>query len=228
VYVHIVEKEERVIGCPEAPVLTGSRVRLEPLGLGHATDLAISAEEDRTHYNFTWVPRGDEVEAYIEFHLERAAEGVSVAFAQVRFPDARAVGCTAYLEPRLWPESADRLRAVEVGYTWLGASAIGQGINTESKLLLMRHAFERLGVARVEFKTDARNEQSRGALAAIGATFEGVQRRGQQSWAPGEKGGLRDSAMFSVISDEWPSCQAQLIERLSRLPGVPSEERSSS
>ncbi|HET9058820.1 MAG TPA: GNAT family protein [Acidimicrobiales bacterium] len=204
-----------MIGFPEPKPLSGVRARLEPLGLQHAQDLAIAAEEDRGAYNFTWVPRGDNIDEYVEFHLDRAAKGISVPYAIVRLADGMAVGSTAYFEPRYWPGTTDRLRALEVGFTWLGASAIGKGINGEAKLLLMRHAFEDLGVARVDFKTDARNERSRRALAAIGATFEGTLRRWSQSWAPGEEGGLRDSAMFSVIAEEWPSCEAALAQRLS-------------
>jgi hypothetical protein len=93
--------------------------------------------------------------------------------------------------------------AVEIGFTWVGGAAQRSGINVEAKLLLMTYAFEELGVQRVEFKTDARNERSRRALAGLGAQFEGVLRKFSPSWAPREDGLLRDSAMYSVISGEW-------------------------
>ncbi|MFI0356815.1 GNAT family N-acetyltransferase [Actinomadura sp. 9N407] len=196
----------------DVPVLEGSLVRLEPLSLDHVDDLALAAEEDRGSYAFTLVPRAGEVTAFVRAHFARAEQGV-VPFAQVRRADGRAVGCTAYLDPRYWP-GRDELRAVEIGFTWLGASGQGSGINAEAKLLLMGHAFEALRVERVDLKTDARNERSRRAIQALGATFEGVLRSWGVSWAPGEDGRLRDSAMYSVIASEWPAVKARLAGRL--------------
>jgi len=195
-------------------VLRGNLVRLEPLSLRHSADLAISAEEDRSQYGFTWVPRGSEVEDYLQAQLARAASGRFTPFAQIRVGDGRAVGCTAYWDPRYWPNQS-ALCAIEIGFTWLAGSAQGTGLNTEAKFLLLDHAFGRLGVARVDLKTDARNERSRRAIEGIGARFEGVLRNWSQSWAPGEEGRLRDSAMYSVIDSEWPSCENHLRERLS-------------
>jgi RimJ/RimL family protein N-acetyltransferase len=103
---------------------------------------------------------------------------------------------------------------VEIGWTWLAASAQGTGINTDAKLLLLRHAFETLGVARVDLKTDARNHRSRRAIEGLGATFEGVLRRWSPSWTPGEEGRLRDSAMYSFIDVEWPDREDRLRRRL--------------
>ena len=88
------------------------------------------------------------------------------------------------------------------------------GINVESKLLLFEYAFETMGVVRVDLKTDARNEQSRRAIEALGAQFEGVLRGWSESHAPGEQSLLRDSAMFSVIASEWPRVKSHLIKRL--------------
>lgn len=197
-----------------APVLAGSLVRLEPLGHQHAADLAVAAEEDRSSYTFTWVPTGAEVGGYIDTQLARAAAGTLAPYAQVSVVSGRAVGATAYWDPRPWPDG-EGLCAVEVGFTWLAASAQGTGINTEAKLLLFGNAFERWGVARVDLKTDARNKRSRAAIAAAGARFEGVLRNWSRSWAPGEQGRLRDSAMFSVVASEWPECRARLAARLS-------------
>jgi RimJ/RimL family protein N-acetyltransferase len=197
------------------PVLDGTLVRLEPLDKKrHAGDLAEAVEENRGSYDFTLVPRASEVGGYLDAQFARTAQGL-VPFAQVRQSDGRAVGHTAYWDPRSWP-GRDELRAVEIGFTWLSASAQGAGINAEAKLLLMDHAFKNLGVERVDFKTDARNERSRQALAALGATFEGVLRRWSPSWAPGEEGQLRDSAMFSVIAPEWDAVKARLAERIAK------------
>jgi N-acetyltransferase len=194
------------------PVLEGSLVRLEPLAARHAADLAAAAEEDRGSYDFTLVPRAGEVGGYLSAQLARSAQGL-VPFAQIRQADGRAVGCTAYWDPRYWP-GRDDLRAVEIGFTWLAASAQGSGINTEAKLLLMGHAFGPLRVARVDLKTDARNVRSRRAIEALGATFEGVLRSWSMSWAPGEEGRLRDSAVYSVLAAEWDAVRDRLAGRL--------------
>jgi RimJ/RimL family protein N-acetyltransferase len=197
----------------DVPVLSGRLVRLEPLANLHAADLAIAAGEDRRAYEFTWVPRPSQIEEYLHSVFQRSESGKFTPFAQIRLSDERAVGCTAYSDPRAWPGRSD-LCAVEVGFTWLGATSQRTGINVEAKLLLFEFAFEQLGVARVDLKTDARNERSRRAIEGLGARFEGVLRSWSQSWAPGEVGRLRDSAMYSVIDSEWPTCQAHLRKRL--------------
>ncbi|GAA4573205.1 GNAT family N-acetyltransferase [Planotetraspora kaengkrachanensis] len=200
----------------EAPVLEGALVRLEPLDHRHAPDLAVAAEEDRQSYGFTWVPRADEVAQYIDAQLARAATGRLAPYAQVAKSTGRAVGATSYWDPRMWP-AEDRLCAVEVGFTWLATSAQGTGLNAEAKLLLFGNAFENWDVARVDLKTDARNQRSRAAIEKAGARFEGVLRNWSQSWAPGEEGRLRDSAVYSIIATEWPDVRSQLEQRLTRV-----------
>ncbi|MEU3463655.1 GNAT family protein [Streptomyces sp. NPDC006733] len=199
----------------EGPVLDGARVRLEPLDHHHAQDLMAAAEENRTSYGFTWVPTAAGVEAYIDAQHARVATGMLAAYAQVDRASGRAVGATGFWEPRPWP-TGDGLCAIEVGFTWLAASAQGTGINTEAKYLLFRHAFETWGTARVDLKTDARNSKCRAAIAGVGASFEGVLRNWSPSWAPGEDGLLRDSAMFSITAAEWPDCRVRLEQRLAR------------
>lgn len=196
-----------------APVLDGDRVRLEPLARRHLADLAIAAEEDRSSYLFTWVPRAEEVGDYIDAQLERAAAGTLMPYAQVLKATGRAVGATAYWDPRQLP-GRDGLYAVEVGFTWLAGSAQGRGVNTEAKYLLFANAFERWQVARVDLKTDARNTRSRAAIEHAGARFEGVLRCWSRSWAPGEDGLLRDSAMYSILATEWPACRTRLRTQL--------------
>ena len=196
----------------DVSALEGCFVRLEPLSVDHADDLGLAAEEERSSYGFTLVPRVNQVGDYLAAQLARIEEGL-VPFAQIRRRDGRAVGCTAYWDPRYWP-GRDELRAIEIGWTWLAASAQGSGINTEAKLLLLSHAFEKLGVARVDLKTDARNDRSRRAIEGLGASFEGVLHRWSMSWAPGEERLLRDSAMYSVIDSEWAAVKRRLAERL--------------
>ncbi|HVX43737.1 MAG TPA: GNAT family protein [Mycobacteriales bacterium] len=189
-------------------------MRLEPLRAGHATDLAVAAEEGRDSYAFTWVPRAGDVHSYIEAQLERAETGRLAPYAQIDRTTGKAVGCTAFWDPRYWPDEPGRLYAVEVGFTWLSASAQGTGINSEAKYLLFRHAFEEWNVARVDLKTDARNTRCRAALEKVGGHFEGVLRSWSRSWAPGEQGKLRDSAIFSITADEWPDRRSRLESRI--------------
>jgi N-acetyltransferase len=199
----------------DAPVLDGRLVRLEPLAKRHAADLAVAAEENRSSFRYTWVPTAAEVDGYLDAQLARAEAGVLKPYAQILKKTGRAVGATGLWDPRPWPDR-DELCAVEIGFTWLGASAQGTGVNTEAKFLLFRHAFEQWNAVRVDLKTDARNERSRAAIERVGARFEGVLRCWSKSWAPGEEGRLRDSAMYSVIASEWPHVRARLEARLSR------------
>ena len=130
--------------------------------------------------------------------------------------DGRAVGSTSYLS--LAPE---HLR-LEIGNTWMNPSTWGTGANVEAKYLLLRHAFETLGCRRVEFKTDARNERARAALAALPAEFEGIHRK-HMLVRDGER---RDSAWYAVIDDDWPQREGRRSSggsrRSSRLlvPGI--------
>ncbi|MFF5188267.1 GNAT family N-acetyltransferase [Streptomyces sp. NPDC000345] len=205
---------------PEGAVLEGALVRLEPLEHRHAADLAVAAEEDRETYGYTQVPAADEIGGYIDDKLAGAASGLVTAYAQVSPATGRAVGVTGYCEPRSW-RADGRLDAVEVGFTWLAASAQGTGVNPEAKLLLFRQAFETWAVSRVDLKTDARNSRSRAAIARVGARFEGVLRNWSISRAPGEEGRLRDSAMFAITAAEWPERRERLEQRVARhLPGT--------
>jgi RimJ/RimL family protein N-acetyltransferase len=130
-----------------------------------------------------------------------------VPFAILLANSGKVVGSTRFHEIRL-----EHLR-VEIGWTWLTRSAWGTGVNVETKLVLLTHAFEAVGCRRVEFKTDARNARSRGALEALGATFEGVLRKHMVV----QRGAARDSAYYSVIDDEWPRVKARLEQRLQAL-----------
>lgn len=193
-------------------MLRGALVRLEPLGRGHVADLMLAAEEDRCAYVYTMVPRAGQTADYVA--AQRARQDVT-PLAQIRLCDGAAVGCTSLCNPRAWPENGD-LYAIEIGGTWLAASAQRTGINAEAKLLLLAYAFETLGVARVDMKTDARNERSRQAIERLGVRFEGVLRSWSPSWVQGEEGRLRDSAIFSVTAGEWPVVKASLAERVAR------------
>jgi RimJ/RimL family protein N-acetyltransferase len=120
--------------------------------------------------------------------------------------DDELVGHTSFLNDR--PHD----RAVEIGNTWLVPEAWGAGANVEAKLLLLQHAFEDEGYLRVEFKTDARNDRARAALAALPAELEGVFRK-HMLVRGGER---RDSAWYAVVDDDWPDVKANLLRRLGR------------
>lgn len=186
-------------------VLAGRLVVLEPLASAHVEALAAAAAEDRSSYGWTTVPDGrEDVERYVR---DLIAADDTIAFAQV--VDGRAAGVTRFLTMRSAP-GADLAYAVEIGGTWLAASAQGSGANREAKLLLLTHAFDVWQVGRVDFKTDARNAQSRAAIAALGATYEGTLRSWQPSHVAGEESRLRDSAMYSIVAAEWPAVRERL------------------
>ena len=191
-------------------------MRLEPLTRDHVDDLVAAAGENRDSYGFTFVPNGRRaVEVYVAALIDEGRVGESVPFAQVRAGDGHAVGCTRYLTIRR-DTGSGRLYAVEVGGTWLAPSAQRTGINAEAKLLLFTHAFDVWEVVRVDLKTDARNERSRAAIAAVGARFEGVLRNWQPSHVPGEEGQIRDSAMYSIVAADWPDVRDLLTRRLAQ------------
>ena len=197
----------------EAPTLAGSRVRLEPLTVDHVDGLAAASGENRATYDWTTVPDGPgAMRGYVDHLLTLRDAGEWLPFVQVSVADGRPVGMTNYLALRY--AGAPVPYAVEIGGTWLAASAQRTGINVEAKLLLLTYAFEEWRVGRVDLKTDARNQRSRDAIEAIGATFEAVLRNWQPSHAKGEGGLLRDTAMFSIVASEWPDVQAKLAARL--------------
>ena len=190
------------------PTLEGQLVRLEPMTHAHEDGLWEASRDERT---WQWLsvdqPRTrEELRAHIGAALANEAAGTELPLVTVRRADGRVVGSTRYLALR--PEH----RSVEIGWTWLRPDAWRTGINVEAKLLMLEHAFERLGCLRVELKTDARNERSRAAMAALPAQFEGVHRKAMLV----RGGQRRDSAWYSVLDDEWPQVRSNLLRRLGR------------
>ena len=193
------------------PVLEGELVRLEPMSLEHEDGLWEASRDERT---WRWLSvlqpqTREELHAYVGDALVHAAAGVEMPLVTVRRADERIVGSTRYLALR--PEH----RTIEIGWTWLTPEAWGSGVNVEAKLLMLEHAFERLGCLRVELKTDAQNERSRGAMEALPAQFEGVHRKAMLV----RGGQRRDSAWYSVLDEEWPAVRANLLRRLGRPTG---------
>ena len=188
-----------------ASVLRGSIVTLEPLTRAHLDRLRRAAADERI---WRWMVTTD-VERWLADAVAEHEAGRRVQFVVHR--DAEAVGSTSYLS--LAPE---HLR-LEIGNTWLSPSTWGTGANVEAKYLLLRHAFETLGCRRVEFKTDARNERARAALAALPAEFEGIHRK-HMLVRGGER---RDSAWYAVIDDDWSAVKRHLETRLARRLDMP-------
>jgi N-acetyltransferase len=196
------------------PTLKGNLVRLEPLTLEHVDGLLEAANEDRSSYGMTSVPDDrDGTEGFIQDMLRMWEAGEVIPFAQIDVASNRPVGVTRLMTIRSLRHVATPY-AVEIGGTWLAKSAQRSGINTEAKLLLLDYAFETWHVGRVDLKTDARNDRSRNAILRIGASFEGVLRHWQPSLVEGEEGTLRDSAMFSIVDEQWPSVRERLCSLL--------------
>ena len=187
--------------------LEGRIVVLEPLGPWHEKPLWEAARADPRVWDWMWVRGGDSPELWARwfgFVRSEQAAGRMAPFAQV--VGGVPLGSTSYINFR------EHDRSVEIGNTWLSSTAWDTGANVEAKYLLLRHAFDELGLYRVEFKTDEKNERARRALAALPAEFEGVHRRHMVV----REGERRDSAWYSVIDDDWPEVRAALEARIER------------
>jgi N-acetyltransferase len=197
-----------------AVTLSGHNVTLTPLSIDDAPGLVAAATGDRSTFSLTLVP--DSVERMAEqvrALLVAQSQLEAVPFATRSSESGEIVGMTRFLTLRWWFDR-EYPDAAEIGGTFLSASAQRTRINTEAKLLMLRHAFDVWGVHRVDLKTDERNERSRRAIERLGATFEGVLRNWQPSLVAGEEGQGRGSAMYSILPEEWSAIQARLEERL--------------
>jgi RimJ/RimL family protein N-acetyltransferase len=177
------------------PRLEGRIVTLEPLTAEHVDGLRAAAADERI---WTWMWTTD-----VELWIERALAANDM-YHFVVLQGGVVVGSTSYLS------SVPEHRRIEIGNTWNNPSTWGTGANTDAKYLLLRHAFEELGMRRVEFKTDAKNERARAALAAIPAEFEGIHRK-HMVVRDGER---RDSAWYAVIDDDWRAVKRALERRI--------------
>jgi RimJ/RimL family protein N-acetyltransferase len=182
--------------------LSGRHVRLEPLTDAHMESL-MRHGNDTELWRYMKHARAnptDSVRAWSETVRTAQAKGDGLAWAIVSVASGEAVGGTTYLDV------APADKRLEIGNTWLGKAAWRTAVNTEAKLLLLRHAFEVLGCNRVQLKTDGRNERSQAAIARLGAVREGVLRAHMVM----PDGWLRDTVMFSILAPEWPAVRARL------------------
>jgi RimJ/RimL family protein N-acetyltransferase len=184
----------------------GERVVVEPLAAEHEEGLMAAAVAPEM---FQWMPvdmasSRDALHEWVSVTLAAAHAGREVPYTILAKDSGQILGSTRFMELRL-----EHLRA-EIGWTWVTRGAWRSGVNVETKLLLLGHAFGSVRLRRVEFKTDSRNERSRGALLALGAQFEGIFRKHMVV----HDGEARDSAYYSVIDDDWPAVKRALQARL--------------
>lgn len=203
----------------ESATLSYRHVRLEPLTLGHVAGLWKAAQDVGDTGLLTSVPLSEsETRQYVMDAVAAQVAGAAQPFAIMSMASGELVGTTrlATFEYWNWGRQARPVRpgpdALEIGWTWLAEKAQRSAINTEAKWLLLNYAFETLLVERVLIKTDARNVRSRAAIERIGGTFEGVFRR----HAPAADGGVRDTAIYSIIAPEWATVKAALRAKLER------------
>lgn len=201
-------------------VLQGRHIRLEPLEQRHVDGLVAAAAVDPSLYRWSPVPQGRvEGDSYVATALAWRDAGTAVPFAVVRAEDGTVLGSTRFflLEHWAWPQGhprhgRDLPDACEIGYTWLTRSAARTAVNTEAKLLMLTHAFEKWEVLRVCFHTDVRNQRSRAAIERIGGQFEGILRahRMAADYIP------RNSVRYSIVASEWPAVKQRLIQLVDR------------
>lgn len=197
------------------PVLSGHLIRLEPLALEHAAGyLAAAGPREQAAEVFRWLapPSGavnepltePDAAAHILAALGARARGQRFAYAQLDAQTGEIAGSSSYYEVN------PALRTLSIGHTWLGQRWWRTGHNTESKLLMLTHAFDTLGAARVVWHTDVHNERSQAAIARLGATREGELRkhriRSDGSW--------RTTVQYSMTDDDWPAARDRLSARL--------------
>ncbi|HZC69062.1 MAG TPA: GNAT family protein [Jatrophihabitans sp.] len=194
------------------PILTGRLIRLEPLAVEHAAGyLAALGTGDDPDDVFRWLgdppPKTlDDARYAIAAALAARARGERLAYAQFDAATGQFAGTSSYYD--IGPAA----RTIAIGYTWLGKRWWRAGHNTESKLLMLTHAFDTLGAARVVWHTDIYNERSQTAIERLGATREGELRKHRIR----RDGSWRTSVQYSMTDDDWPAARAYLSDRLAR------------
>jgi len=192
---------------PEDITLLGDYVRIDPLSVNHLNDLQDVVRDGELNLLwYTFIPNADDMLEEINKRLRLREMGSMQPFAIIDIATGLAIGMTTFM-------NIDATnRRVEIGSTWLSKSTQRTFINTESKLLLMAHAFEKLNCIAVEFRTHFINTQSRKAIERLGAKFDGILRN--HSIMP--NGTLRDTAVYSIIKSEWPTVKSHLNFQLNK------------
>jgi len=188
------------------PVLQGRRVRLEPLEESHLESLWAAQDPTVWAYMPTRIGTRMELAAWVRDRRAGLASGTAIPFAQLDARSGAVVGSTSLFD-------IDRARgSAEIGHTWISRPHRRTALNTESKLLLLGHAFDAMRLTRVQLKCDERNAASRRAIERIGGVYEGTLR-----WTmPLADGTMRNTAVYSVIAPEWSAVKARLAGFLAR------------
>lgn len=182
--------------------LSGKRIRLEPLSEVHVPDLTVAGQDESIwrYMLYGTLKTESQMRAWVNEILSRQAGGTDLPFAIILLDTGRAIGATRYMEIR--PQD----RGLEIGGTWIQVKYQRTLVNTESKYLLLKHAFETLKCIRVQFKTDLRNERSQRAIERLGAIKEGVFRKHMIT----PDGFIRDSVYYSIVDSDWMVVKARL------------------
>lgn len=189
----------------QAVTLAGHHIRLEPLRPNHTPALArVGLHPELWRLQPAPITTETEMRGYVQSALHDQQSGSSLPFVIIDKDTGQIVGSTRYMDILL------QHHRLEIGATWLTPTHQRSAANTEAKLLLLGHAFENLGIRRVVFKTEMLNEQSRKALARIGAVEEGRFRQHLYTTS----GRARDMVYFSILGEEWPGVKAKLTARL--------------
>lgn len=181
--------------------LRGKIVTLAPLAREYTNEL-LAAASDGELWNlwFTSVPSNNTIDSYLTKAFKDQEAGHALLFAIIDNKTQKIIGSTRYC-------NVDNLnQRLEIGYTWYAKSYQRTGVNTECKYLLLQHAFENLNAIAVEFRTHWHNHASRAAIARLGAKQDGILRNHQKS----ADGIYRDTVVFSIIDQEWPTVRKNL------------------
>ncbi len=187
-----------------APLLAGQWVRLEPLAEEHREPLRAASDYDRVWQFMYTDGRGTAFDAPFDEALAQCAAGKQLSYAVRLLATGELIGGTSYIDP------VAQHKRVEIGWTWYRPDHWAGPVNPECKLLLMAHAFDTLGLNRVQLITDLLNTRSQAAIAKLGATREGVLR----AHAITRGGRVRDTVVFGVTATDWPRVKDGLRARL--------------
>lgn len=189
----------------EPVVLRGKNVRLEPLSEKHKDGLCRAISDGELWNLFvTLVPHINDIDEFLKNAIRAHESGDGLTFAIIDELTNEVAGSTRFMKANF------PYKRVEIGFTFLGVSFQRTKINTEAKLLMLTHAFETMGLNRVELLTDYLNTKSRNAILRLGAKQEGILRN--HMIMPDER--VRDSVLFSIIANEWPGVKQNLKHKL--------------
>ena len=192
----------------EPVTLKGAHARLEPLSHQHLDGLREAVKDGELwKLWYTLIPRPEDMAKEIERRLSLQAAGSMLPFTVFDAAD-KIAGMTTYMNV----DAANR--RVEIGSTWYAKSVQRSALNTQCKLLLLAHAFDKLGCIAVEFRTHFFNQQSRRGIERLGAKLDGILRNHQVA----TNGTLRDTVVYSIIASEWPTVRAHLTYQLNEKP----------